>query len=271
MALVKIGETTGLDLMDVIHIYNFLSNILTFDKGEFRKHSKNKFPWCSSLTCVVEMNTKFILLPQYTYSHLSYCIMELLRKGVLDIKDADRIKPEYFTTYDIFRFEPSEDPCDLVGGLKLQVRFAPSKENEDKVELSSIYTEIVGYETKESCKDKRICRDNFYLELYGCREWLVNLKNGVEALERVIGEDYSKYKREAFHSHRNNVSKGAEDVENTFVNFLNLAYILYTEGFDREWLPEYPLFEPIIKTLQEFGDTFDKVIASMRAFSYVID
>ena len=271
MALVKIGEVAGAELQNVIHIYNFMTNILRWDKEEFRKYSKNKFPWCSSLTCVVTIHPKFILLPQYTYLHPPYCIMELLRKRVLDIKFADKIKPEYFTTYDIFRFEPSEDPCDLVGGLEVELRFAPSKEDGNKVEMSSIYTGIIGYEAKEGCEDKKICRGNFYLELYGCRRWLVSLKNGVEALEKVIGEDYSKYKREAFYSHKNNISKGAEDVENTYVNFLNLAYILYTEGFDREWLPEYPLFEPIIKTLREFGDTFDKVIASMRAFSYIID
>jgi hypothetical protein len=269
MALVKIGEAAGIELQDVIHLYNFLGNVLRWDREEFKKYSRNKFPWCSSLTCQVALHPKFILLPKYTYSHLPYGVMELVRKRVLDIKFADRIEPEYFTTYDIFRFEPSEDPCDLVGGFEVELRFEPS-EDKEKVELSSMYTGIIGYEVKGDCKDKKICRGNFYLEFFGYRDWLINLKNGVEAVSRVIGEDYSKYRRDGFYSHKNKVSKGAEDIEYTLLNLLNLTYILYTEGFDTD-IPEYKLFEPIIKLLREFGDTFDKVIASIRAFSHIID
>jgi hypothetical protein len=269
MALAKIGKVVGVELQDVIHLYNFLTNTLRWDRDEFKKYSRNKYPWCSSLTCYTVIHPKFILLPRYTYSHLPYGIMELMRKRVLDIKFADKIEPKYFTTYDIYRLEPSEDPCDSVSLLEIELRFRPS-EDKEKVELEVVNTGVVWYEDKEGYEDKMVCRGNFFLEFFDCREWLVNLKKGVEALSMVIGEDYSKYRREEFCLHKNKVSKGAEDVEYTLLNFLNLTYTLYTEEFDKN-IPEYKLFEPVIKMLKEFGDTFDKVINSVRAFSHIID
>jgi predicted nuclease of restriction endonuclease-like (RecB) superfamily len=195
--------------------------------------------------------------------------MKLVKMGKLNIELMDKIEPKYFTTYDIYRFEPSEDLCDLIGGIEVELRLKRSREDEEKIELSSIYTGIIGYEVEESCKHKEICRGNFYLDFLNYKKWLTNIRDGIKTLSEVIGEDCSKHRDSGFYSQPNKVSRRIYNIELTFINFLNLAYVLYTEGFDKS-IPEYILFEPITKMLRELGDTFEGVIASIRAFSLIM-
>jgi hypothetical protein len=269
MALTKIGKVTGLEFTDVIHLCNFISSLLRWEEDYFLERSKDKFPWCRNLDCQVTIHPKFILLPKYTYSYLPYYIEELVKKGIIDIDFADKIDPKYFTSYDIYLLEPSEDPCDLVGALEIYMRFS-SKESK-KIELRTMYTGIIGYEFDENCKkgSTNVSHGDFYLDFGNGQKWTRIIGEDIDNLLTVIGDDYSKYREEKFYS-ENKISRSAKDIEYTFLNFLNLIYTLYTEGFDKEWFPEYSLFEPIIKTLKEFGDTFEKVIASIRAFSLIM-
>ncbi len=271
MALVKIGEIS-VKLEDAIHLFNFMTSVLQWDKEEFKKYSKNNSLWCSNLDCLVTVVPEFILLPQYSFSYLSSCTRRLIEKGFLDIKPADEIRPEYFTSYNIFRFKPSSESCDPIGGLEFQYQFETTIEDKNKIGMSYMRTMIIGYEcdSDRDIEDKRICRSDFYLPIHSHNNQLTDIEWYIRTLKSAFGRSYSKYRRSEHYSPMNNISKSAENLEKTFINFLNLTYTLFTGKFKEKWFSIYPLFETVEKTLQELGESFDKVLETIRAFSTLI-
>jgi hypothetical protein len=269
MALEKVGEIK-LELVDAPSLVNLLNDILKWDKEELLNYSKEKFPWCKKdLDCIIDLHPRFILLPQYAYSFYPYCIKGLIESGALDIKLADKIHPKYFTTYNIYRSKPSNDPCDLIGGFDMEIRIKPS-EDEDKVRISNLGVVIFGYETRwGSCKYKKICRG--HLNMSNSNDLLVSVRDSIDNLTQAVGEDYSKHRVEEYHSGRGDIIlQSAKLVEYTFINFLTLAYTLFTEEYDKDWVPEHIIFKTATKTLQDLGSTFEEVIKVIRSFSLIL-
>jgi len=268
MALMKIGEISNIKLMDVVHLYTFFSETLRWKEDEFVKRTKNKFDGCLNSVCQVSISSNFILLPKHFYLYPPRCIRDLMEKGIIDTKLAERIEPEHFTIYNVYEFKSSKDSCDLIGEAEINIKFERLSEDKGKVGLSSMYTGITIYDFDENCKYKGIQTGNIYLDFLRYRRLAIILRDDIETLSKVMGEDYMEYRYDVFSS-SNEVLLGAEEIERTFLNFLNLAYALYTGGVNVN-APEYALFEPVIEVFREAGNTFEDVIATIRAFATIM-
>jgi hypothetical protein len=260
-SLIKTGEVVKADPRDIIYFYRFLKNYMIWNLDEytnFLRKVKGKF---TNYSYVDIFPLNLLLIHESVYSPLYQRI-----RGI-KVEQADKIKYENFSRFNVYKFDRDSDGEVLE--VRFEVEFGACQLNDGRMaariwQLDIELLESEPYPSKDNTDETviKVEHHGFTTRIYGGTTDIEDLQGYLRTLRWTQGKSYSKLSEHS-RPDRTGVGYKIRQLEQRLLLFANFFYTLYTDGFEKN-NPSYVLLEPFIKLLKTYGDTFEEVLSTIN-------
>jgi hypothetical protein len=256
-SLIKTGEVVKADPRDIIYLYRFIREFITWNFDDYLDFLK-KIGKDGSVYYPATLTLNFLLIPKFGYSSLY--------KGIKSIKveQADKIKYENFSHFDVYQFDPNSNGEILKIKLISGIRRSNTKAVARIWELNLVVVETGSHcsagNTDINAPSVEYCHSATLI--HETNVDIENLQGYLRTLRWTQGKSYLELSKRSKPNETGVVYK-IRHFEESFFLFVNFLYTLYTGGFEKN-SPEHILLEPFTELLRTYGNTFEEVLSTIK-------
>jgi hypothetical protein len=256
-SLIKTGEVVEVDPRDIIYLYRFIREGITWNLDDYLNFL-DKVGKKNSKYYIVNLPLNLLLIPKFAYSSMYESIKSI------KVKRADKIKYENFSCFNVYRFEPNSDGKIL----KIELALAVGPNNNKTVariwELGLILSES-GFQCSTGNVNTTVSSTEYYhstTRIYEGKGDIEDLQGYLRTLRWTQGKSYLELSKHSIPNEKGVVYK-ITHFEEKFFLFVNFLYTLYTGSFEKND-PGHILFEPFTELLRTYGNTFEEVLSTIK-------
>jgi hypothetical protein len=251
-SLIKTGEVVKVDPRDIIYLYRFIREYITWNLDDYLNFL-NKTGKKDSYYYYATVKLNSLLMPKFKYSSLYD------RIGNVKIEQADKIKYENFSNFDVYQLDPNPDG----EILKVELVSVIARSNVGAVARIRGLDFVVSEAGSGVLPDVTSIEYSFSAtSIHETNTDIEELQGYLRTLRWTQGKSYLKLSE---HSRRNETGVGYKirHFEEKFFLFVNFLYTLYTGSFEKND-PGHILFEPFTELLRTYGNTFEEVLSTIK-------
>jgi hypothetical protein len=256
-SLIKTGEVVKADPRDIIYLYRFIRECITWNFDDYHNFlgkvgRKNSDYYQATLTL------NFLLVPKFRYSLPHEKIKNT------EVQQADKIKYENFSNFDVYQFDPNSN------GEILEIKFESGIRHSNTKAVARVWwLDLVVVETGFRCSvgnsDLSVASVEYYHSgtlIHETNSDMEDLQGYLRTLRWTQGKSYLELSKRS-KPNETGVGYKIRRFEENFFLFVNFLYTLYTGGFEKN-SPEYTLFKPFTDLLKTYGSTFEEVLSTVK-------